>query len=214
MVTLCSGCLLPSSSSAPASFRACLNVRRARPDCWRSDWLETLTVNSTTSPSLRNRGAFGCTIRSLAVTASAVMPPERNCGSCAKPRNFHRVRASGMVNCIRTTPFESAMSCGKKKAVSARFFRAATALRSATGAGAFAGMGSGAAADLVFNAAPGIAPAMASRGGTDIGTALSAMAAGAFLISAGAMPYRRAYITASPRVDIKPSIRPGAKPRY
>src|ERR1035441_2349658 len=54
--------------------------------------------------------------------------------SCAKPRNRHLVSASGMVKVIRTTPLESEVNCGKKNAVSFRFLRAATLLKSGFGA--------------------------------------------------------------------------------
>ena len=45
----------------------------------------------------------------------------------------HLVSASGRVKVIRTTPLESEVNCGKKKAVSFRFLRAVTWLRSGFG---------------------------------------------------------------------------------
>ena len=47
--------------------------------------------------------------------------------------NRHFVSASGMVKVIRTTPLESEVNCGKKNAVSFRFLRAATLLKSLAG---------------------------------------------------------------------------------
>ena len=43
-----------------------------------ADWLVTLTVNSSTSPSRRNRGGLGWTIRSLAVTTLSCRKPLRS----------------------------------------------------------------------------------------------------------------------------------------
>ena len=129
-----SGFALSSSLSALCSFCASLNESRTRP-CWRAAvWFETFTVNSSVSPSRRNRGGFGCTIRSFAVTVLPSRKPERNWRSCAKPMNFHCVNASGIVNCIFTTPLLSASNCGKKNAVSFRLRRAATWERSGLGA--------------------------------------------------------------------------------
>ena len=129
-----SGVAIAQAPRRPACrSRASANVSRTVPVCRSADWLVTLTVNSSTSPSRRNRGGFGWTIRSLAVTALSCSKPLRSCASWAKPRNFHSVSASGMVNSIFTSPSASAIRCGKKKAVSFRFLRAETLLRSGAG---------------------------------------------------------------------------------
>ena len=130
----CSGLVLPSSLSAGWLLSAWLKVSCTLPRKGLSVWLDTLTVNSTVSPSRRNRGGFGCTMRSLAVTAWSSRQPLRTDWSWAKPRNRHFVSASGMVKVIRTTPLESEVNCGKKNAVSFRFLRAATLLKSGFGA--------------------------------------------------------------------------------
>ena len=61
---------------------------RARLRAWPTGCV-TLTVNSSTSPSRRNRGGLGWTIRSLAVTTLSCRKPLRSSASWAKPRNFH-----------------------------------------------------------------------------------------------------------------------------
>ena len=43
---------------------------------------------------------------------------------------WQHINAAGMVKVMRTTPFESEVNCGKKKAVSFRFLRAATEAKS------------------------------------------------------------------------------------
>ena len=60
----------PSAASMAFVVRASVKVSRTLPDCRVGDWLLTFTANSITSPSRRNRGGFGCTIRSFAVTTS------------------------------------------------------------------------------------------------------------------------------------------------
>ena len=55
--------------------RALASVSRTLPVCRAADWLDTLTVNSSTSPSRRNRGGLGWTIRSLAVTTLSSRQP-------------------------------------------------------------------------------------------------------------------------------------------
>ena len=122
--------VLPRRSSIDLPVRASASVSRTVPVCCTSDWFDTLTVNSITSPSRKNRGGLGWTIRSLAVTTLSWREPLRRALSWAKPRNFHWVRASGMVNSSLTLPSASAIRCGKKKAVSLRFLRAETLLRS------------------------------------------------------------------------------------
>src|ERR1039458_1511808 len=86
----------------------------------------------------------------------------------------HFVSASGMVKIIRTTPLESEVNCGKKNAVSFRFLRAATLLKSGFGAAGCrlappppadsflsdkASTPSRSTAAPAANAAPGIGPA-------------------------------------------------------
>ena len=114
-------------------MRASESASRTEP-CWRvGDWLDTFTVNSSTSPSRRKRGGFGCTMISFAVIALSSINPARRSRSCAKPMNFQVVSASGMVNSIATEPSSRAIRCGKKNAVSFRFFRAETLARSGAG---------------------------------------------------------------------------------
>ena len=130
MSKLWSGTASPSAASTAFPVRASARLRRTLPTCRVADWLLTFTVNSSTSPSRKNRGGFGCTIKSLAVTTLSSSDPDRICLSWAKAWNFHFVRASGIVNSIRTVPDSSAIRCGKKNAVSRKFDRAATSDKS------------------------------------------------------------------------------------
>ena len=90
----------------------------------------TFTVISIRSPSRTTRGGFGWTIKSLLVVTVSRSNPADKSLVWANPINCQRVSDSGMVNFIETTPFSSAVSSGKKKAVSSRLVRAVTPARS------------------------------------------------------------------------------------
>jgi len=72
--------VLPNAASSGLPVRASANVRRTSPVCRVGDWLETLTVNSSTSPSRKNRGGLGSTIKSLAVTTFVLQEPAAQAG--------------------------------------------------------------------------------------------------------------------------------------
>ena len=82
------------------------------------------------SPSRKNRGAFGTTINSFCVTVSKVETFVCTSLVCASNCNFHRVKASGVVKLNDTFPSASVRNCGKKKAVSCRFLRILTVEKS------------------------------------------------------------------------------------
>ena len=93
-----------------------------------SERLTILELNSILSPSLKNLGAFGCTISSFCVTISLVLLPKAASLVCASAMNFHLVSASGMVKENSILPVLSVLRSGKKKAVSLKFLRILTSL--------------------------------------------------------------------------------------
>ena len=75
------------------------------------------------SPSRKNLGTIGSTIKSLADTQVSVITPDRSAASCASPLNCQVVSVSGTVNSIVRLPSLSDTKDGRKNAVSTRFFR-------------------------------------------------------------------------------------------
>ena len=73
----CSAFCNARAASRDSRVIASAKVRRAVPCCGLSDRLETLAVNSISSPSRKKRGGFGWHIKSFAVTVSPVSAPER-----------------------------------------------------------------------------------------------------------------------------------------
>ena len=125
----------PSMSASRESFvrasnRASVTVPASRP----VDVLLSFTGIRTTSPSRRNRGTTGSTMRSFADTHASAITPLRRLASWASPLNCQVVSVSGSVNSIVSVPSLSEDSVGRKNAVSTRFFR---------GGGAAAGVAAG-----------------------------------------------------------------------
>ena len=194
-------CAFPRAPSTFRPVRASASVSRTTPVCRAADWFVTLTVNSRTSPSRRNRGGLGWTMRSLVVTALPSKYPARSCLSCAKPRNRHSVSASGMVNSIFTSPCLLETRCGKKKAVSFKFLRADTWVRSGLGGWAAAPpLSSSLSASRPRSSLPSAFFAKSCTSGTPTAgaTASSIMA-----LSAGALGSARNRI-APPRARLRP----------
>ena len=70
------------------------------------------------------------TINSFCVTVSKDVVALSKDLVCANTCNFHLVKASGVVKLKEMLPSASVCNCGKKNAVSCRFFRMATDSRS------------------------------------------------------------------------------------
>ena len=77
-----------------------------------SDKLVTLAVKVIVSPSRKNRGAFGVTIRSFCVTSSFSVKPYFKSFVWANPNIFQRVSASGMVKLTSISPLASVCRSG------------------------------------------------------------------------------------------------------
>ena len=103
--------------------RASKSSRRTFPASAPVERLPTFTGISITSPSRRNRGTTGSTMRSLAATAVSRSVPERRLASWASDLNCQVVSVSGRVNSIVTLPSSLLVRAGRKNAVSTRFFR-------------------------------------------------------------------------------------------
>ena len=78
----------------------------------------TTTFRSARSPSRRNRGTYGRTIRSLTLRASFCTEPAFRSFVTAWTQTFHDVTESGTVNSIEAEPSAPVRSCGFQKAVS------------------------------------------------------------------------------------------------
>ena len=117
-------CRGPSiSASRESPVRASASAKLTSPVNRPVEVLLTFTGICTTSPSRRNRGMSGSTIRSFVATQVSTKVPLRRAASWARPLNCQVVSVSGSVNSIVTIPSEPDTSVGRKKAVSARLVR-------------------------------------------------------------------------------------------
>ena len=114
----------PSTRLSRESFvRASVSENVTRPASRPVEVLLTFTGICTTSPSRRNRGTTGSTIRDFADTQLSRIRPLRRLASWASPLSCQVVSVSGSVNSIVMLPSLSDASIGRKNAVSTRFFR-------------------------------------------------------------------------------------------
>ena len=97
--------------------------------CPVSSWSVIFTIlvaSSSLSPSFKNLGMAGCTIKSFCVTISFWDNAIASSRVWAKAWNFQRVTDSGILKLNSMVPFLSVLSCGKKKAVSLKLRRGTT----------------------------------------------------------------------------------------